>query len=144
MTSEENEKRDCREARFSLEGRKPCPNLGKHLNLSVNNIVHELNSVVQKRRRFATRRRVRECLTSQRQGFENPHCAGVLCFWPRGNLPCQSLTSSRQIVMLYIPGAGGVGRPLWCSSASILRGSITIKANSNVRPAVGQRGASSE
>ena len=43
MTSEENEKRDCREARFSFEGRKPCPNLGKHLNLSVNNIVHELN-----------------------------------------------------------------------------------------------------
>ena len=58
MTSEENEKRDCREARFSLEGSKSCPNLGKHLNLSVNNIVHELNSVVQKRRRFATRRRV--------------------------------------------------------------------------------------
>ena len=66
MTWEGNEKPDCREARFSLEGSKSCPNLGKHLNLSVNNIVHELNSVVQKRRRFATRRRVRECLTSQR------------------------------------------------------------------------------
>jgi hypothetical protein len=54
MTWEENEKRDCREARFSLEGSKSCPSLGKHLNLSVSNIVHGLNSVVQKRGRFAT------------------------------------------------------------------------------------------
>jgi len=34
MTSEENEKRDCREARFSFEGRKPCPNLGNSESLS--------------------------------------------------------------------------------------------------------------
>ena len=69
-----------------------------------------------------------------------------LCRW-RANgvrrLPCQSLTNAHLEMMLYIPGAGGAGH-LWRLSASILQGSITTKANSNVRRAVALRGALSE
>jgi hypothetical protein len=73
MTWEENEKRDCREARFTHEGSKSCPTLGQHQSLSVSNIVPALKNAVQERRRFAIPRRVRGCLTSQPNTSARPN-----------------------------------------------------------------------
>jgi hypothetical protein len=73
MTWEENEKRDCREARFTLEGSKSCPSLGQHQSLSVSNIVPAPKNAVQERRRFAIPRRVRGCLTSHPNTSARPN-----------------------------------------------------------------------